>query len=71
MHRIAATTLLALLLMSGQHVVAQQAGTQWKWIGSLDSTVFSVSTAAEYRKARLRKSRKSEHEATSSSWRRN
>jgi hypothetical protein len=71
MHRIAATTLLALLLMSGQHVVAQQAGTQWKWIRSLDSTVSSVSTAAEYRKARLRKSRKSEHEATSSSWRRN
>jgi hypothetical protein len=71
MHRIAATTLLALLLMSGQHVVAQKAGTQWNWIRSLDLTVSSVSTAAEYRKARLRKSRKSEHEATPSSWRRN
>ena len=71
MHRIAATALLALLLMSGQHVVAQQAGTQWKWIRSPDLTVSSVSAAAEYRKAHLRKSRKSEHAATPSPGRRN
>ncbi len=55
MSRIAAAaTLLALMLMSGQHVVAQQAAAQWKWINSLDLPTSKASTAAEYRKGRLR-----------------